>query len=111
VGNKFGDAYFEGRRKIHRQALGRVARRGAQRSDREQRFGTGEVGGDANWLPPVHATATDGTSITVSYGQGKRAGHQLVCRGHVSMAEFYAKRAGHDHYGPDGQLMADRGRS
>lgn len=108
VGNKFGDAYREEMRRIHRRTLGRTARRGAQRSHREQNFGNGEVGGDANWSPPVHATATDGTPVTVSYRQGSRAGHQLVCRGHVGMAEFYARRSGHDHYGPDGRLIADR---
>ena len=115
MGNKFGDAYREERRKIHRRALGRRAVQKAEpqawRTYSQNAFGNGEIGGGRDWEPPVHATATDGTPVTVSYGRGNRAGHQLVCRGHVSMEEFYAKASGHDHYGPNGELYADRGRS
>ena len=54
-------------------------------------FGNGEVGGDRNWTPPVY-------------------GHTGIASGHVTGAEYYKKNDGHDHYGPNGESHADRGR-
>lgn len=55
-------------------------------------FGNGEVGGDNSWTSPVYGTTADG---------------------HVSGSTFYSgsgSSKGHDHFGPNGEPFADRGR-
>lgn len=87
------------------------------RDERDRLFGSGEVGGNRNWSPPVHATRADGRPITISFGKGPRQGHVLVADGHItSMSAFYgtAKEGkGHDHLLPDGRVASrvDRHRS
>ena len=76
----------------------------------DRNFGNGEVGGDRNWTPPVYGTTESGQPVTVSFGQGYREGHTGIASGHVTGAEYYKKNDGHDHYGPNGESHADRGR-
>ena len=71
-------------------------------------FGNGEVGGDRTWGSPIHATTPGGNKVTVAYGEGGHPGEVLVCSGHVDGKTFYSKQ-GHDHYGPNGRVFADRG--
>lgn len=57
--------------------------------------------GDNSWSPPYHGTTDDGRPVTVAFGKGNRAGHTLICDGHVSAETFYARNTpgkGHDHY-------------
>ena len=72
-------------------------------------FGNGEVGGDRNWTSPVYGQTTEEQDVTVSFGQGYRDGHTGIASGHVSGSQYYNKRDGHDHYGPNGESHADRG--
>lgn len=77
--------------------------------EREQGFGTGDVGGDRNWTPPVHGTTLEGRQVTISFGRGRRAGQTLVSDGHVGMTEFYKNNKsgkGHDHYLVNGQIAS-----
>lgn len=94
-------------------AIRRAAKQVRSERGSRQRFGAGDgTGGDRNWTSPVHGTTRDGRPVTVSFGQGPRAGETLICDGHVDMATFYNKRVGgkgHDHYVVDGG-GADRGR-
>jgi hypothetical protein len=81
---------------------------------REELMGTGSVGGDRNWTPPVHGTTASGRPVTVSFGRGTREGQTLICDGHVGFDEFYRKsKSGkkHDHYLIDGRPAGgqDRG--
>ncbi len=81
------------------------------RNDMERSFGTGTVGGDRNWTPPVHGSTRSGKPVTVSFGQGPRNGQTLICDGHVTMREFYARARngkGHDHYLADGRPAGGR---
>lgn len=79
-----------------------------------QSFGTGETGGDRNWSSPVHGSTGDGHDVTVSFGQGPREGETLISDGHAGLGQFYGSRddgKGHDHFGPNGEPYADRGRT
>lgn len=80
-----------------------------QRAGRETGFGTGEVGGDANWTAPVWGATLAGSPVTIAFGKGTRAGDTLICDGHVQMSEFYANRKtglGHDHYTVGGKIAS-----
>lgn len=76
-------------------------------------FGNGEVGGDNSWTSPVYGTTADGNPVTVSFGQESRTGQTLIADGHISGSTFYSgsgSSKGHDHFGPNGEPFADRGR-
>ncbi|WP_124258654.1 hypothetical protein [Rhodococcus ruber] len=94
----------------------KAGRKEAERRERERQFGNGDVYGDRNWSAPVHAATRDGRPVTVSFGQGPRAGETLICDGHVGVTEFYERKRdgqkGHDHYLVDGRPAndIDRGR-
>ena len=79
-----------------------------------QDFGTGDAGGDRNWTSPVHGSTADGSDVTISFGRGPRDGETLAADGHIGMGQFYGTQKdgkGHDHYGPNGEPYADRGRT
>lgn len=68
--------------------------------------------GNRNWHRPVHGTTADGQDVTVSFGRGKRDGETGIASGHVSEGQYYGTpgNKGHDHYGPNGESYADRGK-
>lgn len=90
----------------------KAGKKEAARRAREESYGTGGNSadensyGDENWTPAVHGTTLNGNPVTVSFGQSPKTANQtLICDGHVSSSEFYAKRRsgkGHAHYLADG---------
>ncbi len=79
----------------------------AGRDLEDEKFGSGEVGGDRHWEAPVHGATTDGTEVTVSFGRedSGREGETLLADGHAqSLGEFYGPGGNkqHDHYYGDG---------
>lgn len=60
----------------------------------------------------MYGTTADGKPVTVSFSD---SGHTGIANGHVSGASYYKKDSrgrniGHDHYGPNGEIHADRGK-
>ena len=72
-------------------------------------FGNGEVAGDNRWTPPVYGTTQDGQEVTVSFGKENRQDNTGIASGHVTGEQYYGPQ-GHDHFGPNGELFADRGK-
>ena len=72
-------------------------------------FGSGEVGGDKYYTPPLHASIkSTGKPVTFSQGQEKHDGDVLIADGHKDGTQFYDKKQ-HDHYKSDGTAWKDRG--
>jgi hypothetical protein len=68
-------------------------------------FGNGEVGGSANFTPPVHGYMEGHGDVTVSFGQGSAEGQALIRDGHIeSRSQFDGHKGarGHDHIDPNG---------
>lgn len=84
----------------------------SQRSGRPDRYRSN----NQNWHRPVHGTTADGRPVTASFGKdgSKAEGNTGIADGHVSEGQYYGKDGsgvkGHDHYGPNGESLADRGR-
>lgn len=87
---------------------------GCPKCEAKPSFGSGEVGGDHKYAPPVHATTEDGNEVTASFGHngGPGEGETLLADGHAEeMDDFYGVRGNkqHDHYNGRGGAT-DRGK-
>ena len=71
---------------------------------------------NANWHKPVHGTTADGRPVTASFGKddSKAENNTGIADGHISQSQYYGRDntgvKNHDHYGPNGESFADRGR-
>ena len=80
--------------------------------ERNKTFGTGE-GGSRTSTGAVHAITKDGKDVTVSFGIGSKDGHTYIADDHIDTDhDFWGSKGnkGHDHFGPNGEPYADRGR-
>lgn len=91
----------------------RAARDASRRAEQQQARQSYNPN-NSRWTKPVHGTTAGGNPVTVSFGKADRDDQTGIADGHISDAQYYGTDSagvkGHDHYGPNGDSYADRGR-